>query len=104
MRAAALGAGLRSGAQRLGEAEKATCLRHGISTVTSTTVDALLGTVRRPDGCVVVTPNYGDEVPAQLLNRADKLVSLLLARMDGEKLPTADRQIIHQQLVRRGST
>jgi DNA-binding LacI/PurR family transcriptional regulator len=35
---------------------------------------------------------------------ADRLVSLLFARMDGEKLPTADRQIIQQQLVRRGST
>jgi DNA-binding LacI/PurR family transcriptional regulator len=43
------------------------CLRRGISTVTSTTVDELLGTVRRPDGCIVVTPNYGDEVLAQLL-------------------------------------
>jgi DNA-binding LacI/PurR family transcriptional regulator len=43
------------------------CLRHGLSTVTSTTVDELLGTVRRPDGCVVVTPNYGDSVLAQLV-------------------------------------
>lgn len=43
------------------------CLRRGFSTVVSTTVDELLGTVRRPDGCVVVTPNCGDAELAHLL-------------------------------------
>ena len=43
------------------------CLRRGMSAVTSTTLDELTGTVRRPDGCVVDTPNYGDSVLAQLL-------------------------------------
>lgn len=43
------------------------CLRRRFSTVVSTTVDELLGTVRRPDGCVVVTPNCGDAELAQLV-------------------------------------
>lgn len=43
------------------------CLRRGFSTVVSTTVGELLGTVRRPDGCVVVTPNCGDTELAQLV-------------------------------------
>jgi DNA-binding LacI/PurR family transcriptional regulator len=51
------------------------CLRRGLSTATCTTLLDLPGIMRRPDGCIVVTPNYGDDTLAELLEKDVPTVS-----------------------------